>query len=809
MKCEPRPNLNCAETEASPTHVMLSRSRILTNQSLGEGVVALDRGTPSPGNLRPGLSSIIGRGDEIDRLLGVLTAVRLVTLTGPGGVGKTRLAREVGLAVESGVDDGVWFVGLSELSDPALLMSAIKSALGKRRTSGAGAEELYSFLGDRELLLILDNCEHLADACAELVAGLLRECPGVRVLATSREALRIEGEYVFEVRPLAVPDPGHPSRSAAVALFEARAGQVNSTFSLDDESAELVAELCRRLDGLPLAIELAAASTRFLSLAQLVAGDDAGLHHEVPGSRSAPPRHRSLNQAIAYSYDLCSAPAQLLWANLAVFRGGAELEAIESVCVGEHLHPTMAWRALCELVDKSVVVFDGHRYRMLGVIQAFGAARLRASGREPAVLRAHRDYFVSLAADMSAGWFGSDQPALLDRIIRDQANLRAVLERAAVNAEEASVGLRIAVDLYAIWLGGALPGEGQLWLARLLDVDGIDPHARAPALWLLGFLRSTEGQPAAGIDILLDAETFAATVGDSASVAHAVQKRGLAELLRGRTDEGRELLERAVELERAVAGFNPFLVDAMLGLGVAYCNLGDPAGAELVLQEARQICEAHDEQLLLSWVTIHLGLAAYRSDDFDRAQRRIRDALTRLRTLNAPIGVPWTIELLAWVALEDGQYVRAAQLLGGARMLAEPFGGLLSGFPRLVELHDVNYRRTREAMGSRRFTSEYGTGQNLGRDAIVALALDEVDRDPQAATKAASPTEALTPRELQIAELVATGMTNREIAAELVISPRTVDTHVEHILAKLNFGTRSQVAALFGPRGGEGFAQHT
>ena len=754
---------------------------------------------PGAGNLQPELTSIVGRDGDVARVVGLLAETRMITLTGPGGVGKTRLSREVGATARRRFEEGVWFVDLSEITDPALLVAALMSGLGKSRTAGAGMAELTSFVGQRHLLLILDNCEHLTDACAELATDLLRSCPRIHVLATSREALRIHGEVVLDVPPLAVPSESE-GRADAVALFEARAKQLNSQFALDETNAELVAELCRRLDGLPLAIELAAASTRFLSLEQLVSGASEGLPHDVPGSRSAPARHQSLHRAIAYSFDLCSEPARLLWSRLSVFRGGAELDAIEAVCVGDGLHSTTIWRAVCELVDKSVLVFSGNRYRMLGVIQAFGRTRLRESGEEPKFQARHRDFFAALAADMGAGWFGSDQPALLERLSREQANIRAVLERAAGDPAEAETGLRIAVDLYAVWLGGALPGEGRHWLAKLLGVERIDQQARAPALWLHGFLLTIEGEIPAGIEILRQAEQLGAEIGDHATTAHAAQKRGLAELLRGNTSEGRELLERAVHLERAVEGFNPFLVDALLGLGVAYCNLDDSDRAFEVLLEAAGICEQHDEQLLLTWVTIHLGLAAYLSGRFDETEARVDDALGRLRTLHAPLGVSWTIEILAWTSLERGQLERASRLYGAARSLSAPFGQHLSGFPRLIQLHAGNLERTRQGLGRRSFDAAYDAGQRMTKEEIIAFALSHSDV-PKVEGADTPPAYPLTPRERQIAELVADGMTNREIAALLVISPRTVDTHVEHILTKLDFGSRSQVAAMLGPRG--------
>lgn len=688
------------------------------------------------------------------------------------------------------------------VTDAELLPSTVMAALGKPRTSSATPMDLGIFLAEQDLLLVLDNCDRLTDACADLVSEVLEHCASVSVLTTSREALRLPGEVVRAVPPLQLVAQGSTRWSDALTLFVERATAANPGFLLKAADVPLIVELCRRLDGLPLAIELAAASTRVLSVHTLLEHAQWGLPETVPGHRSTPERHQSLEAMIAHSYDLCSPAARLLWARMSVFRNTVDLEALETVCGDPSLPSAQIWRVLTELVDKSVITFDGRAYTMLAVIRSYGRARLRDSGEESRVLTAHCAYVAALAADVAAGWFGPDQPALLDRALWHHADISGALSFCLDDPSRTSVGLRLAADLYAVWLSGGLPYEGRVWLGRLLELEASDAD-RSAAMWVMGFLASVDGDIPGGISMLRRAEELARKAGDRASHAHAVQKRGMAELHRGNTDLAVQVLIEAVALERGLDGFNPFLADALLNLGSALCFAGRTSAAEEALLEAQRHCDEHGEQLLLSWVHILRATNAFAVADLAGAGELARAALAILDTINAPLGVVWGVEILAWIAQARGQDELAARLLGGSVGLSAPLGRHMTGFHSMVDLHERCVAKVEISLGSERWQVLSGEGKAMSRADLTAAAMQVV---PLVLPSRPDPLErfSLTPREREISLLIAQGHTNREIAAELVISRRTVDTHVEHIFTKLDFTSRAQVAALVGASGASG-----
>ncbi|WP_210716708.1 ATP-binding protein [Amycolatopsis acididurans] len=446
---------------------------------------------------------MVGRRAESGEIKRLLSASPLVTLTGTGGVGKTRLALHVARQLQSAFTDGAWLVPLAELTQPDLLPLTVMSVISRPEGSaGIGVAELSDYLRDRHLLLVLDNCEHMVEACAKLITDLLRNCPHLKVLATSREQLRIEGEVLFEVQPLSVPTNGDatawPDRYDAVRLFVERASSVRGDFSLSPEQERSVCALCRHLDGLPLTIELAAIRSRALSIDELLTRQNDRFSVLTLGNRTAPRRHRTLRAVVDYSYEMCSPEARRLWARMSTFAGGADLNAVEAVCAGPGLTAASISQALSELVDKSIVTFDGSRYRMLETIREYGRARLRDLDEQQLAPLAHRDYFAQLAEDLAADSFGPDQAALLGRALADQANLRAALEFCLTQPGEATVGLRIAGRLWHFWAGCGLQVEGRHWLDRLLAADTEPTRERVRALWINAWLAITGGDPVAG-----------------------------------------------------------------------------------------------------------------------------------------------------------------------------------------------------------------------------------------------------------------------------------------------------------------------
>ncbi|WP_216892305.1 LuxR C-terminal-related transcriptional regulator [Nocardia alni] len=731
---------------------------------------------------------------------------RLVTLTGPGGVGKTRLALHIANSSRGAFADGIWMVPLAELSQADLIPSTIMATMGEAGPNRTDVDDLIGFLENLELLLVLDNCEHLAEPCARIASAILERCPKVRLMMTSREALRIAGEAIFTVPPLSLPDAGERIASGsavlfdAVALFKERATAVEPEFVLRPEDESQVVELCRRLDGLPLAIELAAASMRWLPLGELTVGAATPLALVTSPSRSSPVRQHTLRASLDYSYDLCSPGARALWARLSVFRGSAELDAIRSVWSADS---GMVEPLLAELVDKSLLMLTGGRYVMLETIRQYGSELLISLGSANDARRAHVEYFAAMASDLEAFWSGQDQAKHLSWAKVNSANIRAALEYCLESAELLDTGLRIAAGLWSFWSACNFESEGGMWLTRLIDADARLPGAPRPALarglWAMGFLEVIDGKLEHGSRSLDRAIALAREIGDPVIEANAAHSRGFAELLNGDIDSALHYLEHSVKLERDAPAPNPFLALSLLSYGLALCFSERRDEAAPVLAQARALSESSGD-FLHSWSLVFLGLEALLDGRLQAASALLTDGLaSNVRGPRNNQGLIWATEFLGWAAFYEGDARRAARLLGGSEALSDESGPYLVGFTILRRLHEDYVDQVRAALGPEIFEEERSEGRRLDVDALIAMALDTRRTGP-AQKKVAVPAVKLdlplTPRESEIAERIAAGLTNRAIAAELVISKRTVDTHVENILVKLGFSSRTQIVAL-------------
>ncbi|MFJ3667390.1 ATP-binding protein [Streptomyces sp. NPDC090106] len=755
------------------------------------------------------VTSLIGRRAETAEVKQLLTRSRLVTLTGLGGVGKTRLALHVARTVRGAFPDGATMVSLADLSQPDLLAPTVLARIDPDRSADGDVDDLAACIGGARVLLVLDNCEHLADAVALFTSRLLVRCPNLHVLATSRAALRIDAEALYRVPPLALPaeeaviPPGAAADYDGVALFLERAGALNVEVAAGRVDERAVVELCRRLDGLPLAIELAAAGTRWQSVESM-------LVHPVPdrpAPRSAPSRHTTMRANLDYSYQLCTSGARLLWTRFSLFRGGATLDAVTSVCAGPGLPPEAVAPALFELVEKSVVTLDGSRYTMLETIRLHGAGKLEESGEAATVRRAHLNLCADLAERVRQGWFGPHQRELHAQVLSEHANVRAALEASLGDPATVRTGLRLASALFTFWIGSGIPGEGRRWLTRLLEVEDASPpgeaeggssRERARALWTRGFLSAVDGEIPDARELLAESWILAERIGDEESAAHVRCAMGVAELFDGCVDEAIEHLEAGISQERGRPESVPFLADALINLGLAYCSRGDLARANTVLAEATRLCVEHDEELLLSWALVFRALEALLSGRAGEAEELARDALRRKRELVNLQGVVWAVELLAWAAVDSGQAARGAVLLEAGEARAEDFGPAYHGFPGMREWHERYALRARRELG-KEYAAASARGREMTLGELVVEALGEDEPIAWAGSSAGASVLhdlPLTPRERQVAELLATGKTNREIAAALVIALRTVDTHVQRILTKLDFTSRSQVVAL-------------
>jgi non-specific serine/threonine protein kinase len=752
-------------------------------------------------NLPAEVTSLVGRRRETAEVRRLLSTSRLVTLTGPGGIGKTRLSIAAAREMRRAFTGGTWLVELDRLTEPGLLALTTMQTLGAPEPDGDDLRGLLEYLRNRDVLLVLDNCEHLVDAAGELVGAMLRECPRLRVLATSREQLNIGGEAVFAVPALPLADPGRAveagERSEAMELFAQRAAAATPGFSITPDNAADIAQLCRRLDGLPLAIELAAVLMRSMSVRELLIRDDRRFELLARGNRSAPSRHQTLRGAVDWSFDLCTERERILWGRLSVFQGSFDIALAELVCAGDGLPERDVASAYLGLVDKSVLSRDEGagpvRHRMLETIRGYGRERLEEgdTGAEAGerLRERHRDTFLELAERVEAEWFGPDQVSWAARLRAEHTNLRMALEFCAGRPGQGPAGLRIAVGLSSYWMACGQQREGRHWLDRLLAGDETAGPLRAEALCVNAHLAALAGEGGAAAALL--AAIKGCNDVDDRVLANARYVAGLARL-GGDPALAVTELEHGVRLERRVRGPNPHLPLALINLGLGRCILGEPDAALEPLRESQAICESRGDRWVLAWSLMVHAVAQWRLEEPAAATELLRRSVRYKQELGDLLGVALGMEFLAWTAEATGDAERAARLFGASRAFFEPLGAYLVSIGLFLRWHDGCARRVRAALGEQR----YGRAENLGRelslDEAVGYAMGEPPVTPAPPT---ADLQILTRRESEVAGLVAEGLSNREIANRLVIAPRTADSHVEHILTKLGFGSRSQVVA--------------
>ncbi|MFC9356668.1 protein kinase [Rhodococcus sp. NPDC057014] len=754
----------------------------------------------SKGNLSLGLTSFVGRRHELTEAKNLLTGSRLLTLTGIGGVGKTRLALQVAANLRRDYGGGVWLVELGELGTPSLLVYAVAGALGLRDHQARPLlEVLVEYLAARELLLVLDNCEHVIDAVAVLAEALLVACPGLRILATSREPLGIGGEAVLRVPPLTVPD-GHrePSlrglpRYDAVTLFAERAAAAVPGFEITEDNMVAVARICHRLDGLPLPIELAAARLRAMSPEQILERLTDRYALLTRGSRGAPSRQQTLRLSIDWSFELCTVREQLVWGRVSVFAGSFELDAAEQVC-GADLTSADLLDAVTSLVDKSILIRQEAgtvvRFRLLETVREYGREKLEQTGENVALYRRHRDWYQALAVDAEVDWISARQLELTSRLRREQPNIREALEFCVT--DDPAAGLHVAAALFPFWLSQGLYSEGRRWLDRFLATwAGPSSVEHIKSLYAASVLAGMLGDLPAGAALVAQGRTIAAHTSDPMTHAFIDYAEGTLALLGG------DLARACSYFERALAVFGTredrtLETGALSMLGMAYELRGQTERAIECHERVLTITEACGEALHRAYSLWALGVVAWQQGDTTRGERLVEQAL-QLTRANFPRVAASCLEALAWIAGEHRDARRAAVLMGAAEELGRSVGSVAVIYPTMLVYHDACAEKARRGLGDKAFEAAGREGRHLDFDAAVAYALDE--RAPHTTDPAAGSAVKLTKREEQVAELVAEGMTNKAIAAKLVISERTAQGHVEHILTKLGFTSRAQVAA--------------
>ncbi|TWV53635.1 LuxR family transcriptional regulator [Streptomyces misionensis] len=764
-------------------------------------------------------TTLIGRRAEIARVRRLLSTARLITLTGVGGVGKTRLALRVARDVEGGFPDGVHTVEFAGLREAGLLAQTVATALGLAhpgRDGSDGTDAVAAHLRDRQALLVLDNCEHLVDACARLADTLLRAAPGLRILTTSRHTLGITAEHVFPVEPLAVVDPdahhspGELLGCPAVALFAARGAAVRPGFTVTDDNAETVARLVHRLDGLPFAIELAAARLRALTPQEILDRLTDRFALLTTGSRTAAARQRTLRELIDWSHALCTDRERALWARASVFSGGFDLEGVEGVCAGDDLPAAEVLDVLDGLVEKSILTHRQHdgrsRYHMLETVREYGRERLAESGHRAALRRRHRDHCLRLTRRAQEEWFGPRQVEWFTRLRLDHANLRTALEYCLQTPGETAAGLAMAIAPRHYWIRAGSLAEGRRWLARLLaTADDDTGPLRTHALATYAYLGILQGRPdTETLAVLSDCALLAERHGDGLATAWIRHHRGMLATWRGDHTSAADSFERARTAFRA-AGLLDAEVECTVKQAIVHAYGGDAERAARLCHEATTVTEAYGEAWLRGLALFAGALLARRTGEPREAAALARRAIRLIRPFHDWWDIAMCVEVIAWSSAADPR--RAARLLGVLHLLWESIGVALSTAPFMREEH----RRFEEGVRAALTAAEYDRAFRRGADATVdqalAFVLDDTPPASTAGSRPAADAAPLTRREWQVADLVAAGLTNKQIAAHLVIAQRTAENHVERIRAKLGLASRSQLAVWAHERRQEGAAR--
>ncbi|MFE7464151.1 ATP-binding protein [Streptomyces sp. NPDC057499] len=669
-------------------------------------------------NIPEETSSFVGRKAELARLEHTLAAHRLTTLTGPGGVGKTRLAVRAARQAATTHRDGAWWADLSPLHDDGLLIATVSDAVGlSDHTLRMPIDALCEWLVDKDLLLVLDSCEHLRPACAHLLGEILTTSPGLTVLTTSREPLGIKGEQTIEVDPLPVE-----GAADALALFRDRASAAAPRLALDEPgNAEAATDICRRLEGIPLAIELAAGALGRETVEQVAVRIRSRFDLPADGSLW-PPRHRTLRTAIGWSHELCAPLERLLWARLTVLRGPFDEATARQVCAGGPLTPDGVSRALAGLVAKSVVQRDGTRHRVLDTIREYGRMWLAELHEERAAADRHAACFLGLARDAHAGWTGDDQINWYHRIAESHADLCAALDHLLVHDTAAAQELAGRIGFF--WCCcGHLP-QTRDYARRALDAGPIVGPHRTRVLWVLGMTLMLQGDYPAARRIGRQCTREAERDGTDEGVLAAAYLSGFTDLMTGRPESGLREAERVLRvtgtdspLERAYRlRCRLIIVFALTGLG----RLDEAARAAAVLRSA---CEALDECWTRSYVDYQLALIALMRGEARESAAHARAMLAGKHRMRDRFGIALGLDILAAAIAAQGAGARAARVYGTGQVYWRMVGQPQRGTPELGPLREACERQAREAVGDAVFQRAFERGRRDNAEAGLAAAL--------------------------------------------------------------------------------------
>ncbi len=800
-----------------------------------------------PHNLPIQLTRFIGRQRERDKITRVLTETRLLTLTGPGGCGKTRLALQIADRVKDGFPDGVWWVELAPLRESGLVPQLIAQTLGVPRVREQPAlESLLNFIRSKRMLLVLDNCEHLISECAQLAQQILSQTTEFQILTTSREPLAVAGEALYSVAGLAYPlveektaeNPQDLMGYDAVRLFVERARAVLPDFRITAANASEVIQICRRLDGLPLALELASVRSNVLTLQQIVERLTDRFTLLISRQRAeSDPRHHTLRATIDWSHDLLSTPEQALLRRLSVFAGGCSLATAEAVCAGGEVEPGQALEWLSSLVNKSLVMAQTlqrgeARYSLLETIRQYAQEKLSASDERSATHDRHLQFFLRLAEETVTKLSGEYQQLWLNWLEGEHDNIRAALAW-SLESQNVEAGLRIANAIYQFWTIRDYVEEGLSWVERLLaHVDeGISPLARANALANAVFLAGFRGKPDAQIRYGQEAALLAESIGDEdkAALRWALDGHGYAARSAGDHQAEFSAYQRMVQLSRESGDSHQLGMDLSF-TSFSAMSLGKYEEARALLDESLSLLRETRNPYRIAMALNYSGDLARLEQNYTHAQTAYEESISLLREIGAERALASALHNLGYACLHLGEVERAHALFSeslaaqqahhntpgvaeclmgfaalaavcglpapGARLLtaALTIGG--EGVATAWEATRMEYEHTLALIRDRLTEAEFEAEQAAGRDFSLEQAVEYAQNLPR---KSASPPagrakpDDLTLREREVATLIALGKSNGEIADELVLSKRTVESHIANILSKLGVTNRAQI----------------
>jgi predicted ATPase/DNA-binding CsgD family transcriptional regulator len=754
------------------------------------------------------LSSFVGRARELAEVRRLLAAVRVVTLTGPGGIGKSRLALRAAHHLGRHFPDGVW---LAELDGPDLVPDALARSMSVPEQPDHGIQDtLVAHLRDRRVLLVLDNCEHVLEACRELVTSLVSACDGVRVLCTSRERLGVAGEATVVLPALELPAIDAPVLLAGAAEVEAlrllaeRAVAVAPGFALTEDNCGAAGEICRRLDGLPLAIELAAVRLASMTPGDLLERLDDRFRLLAAGRDVRPGRSQTLWATVDWSHELLGEQERVLWRRLSVFAGGFGLAAAEAVCSGAGLERERVAGLTGRLVDTSILTMaqgGRHgRYRLLETVRLYSAERLREAGEDRDLGHRHAAWFAELISPDGRPWWGAPEQAdVLDALDVEWANVEAALEfcagaPAAAGPELPELGLRIAADLWLYWLMRGRYQIGHRRLEAFLTLSPAPTAARAMALWALGYLAQATGDLDAARASFEEVRRVSEQTGGDRELAYALCGLGLVRLRLGETELAEELLAASWEtIQRVDDAFGRAL--CLYFYVTATAVAGRLVDARRLALEGLEASDPAGGMFARGILSTLLGILDWLAGDPQAAAAKIKEAVQTQERTGHRWGMATSLDAMAWVAGSSGRPERAAVLLGASAAVFRELGATLP--PYWQAYHDGCEAAARADLGEDRYRACWEQGYALSRDQATATALEDKGTAPAARPIPAAAADGafeLSARELEVARLVADGLSNPAIASALFVSVATVKTHVSHILAKLGLDSRTQLA---------------